>query len=508
MKIRYVLEILIFLILASLFIFLGNRIYTVAIINNIYQNMVKISEEDSFYCKLKIDGWECETFIKDDVYKKTLTQNQEDSKCIQTFWEKYDENADVDRFIVCIKSDENQTQASISYVKNIDKPVNNFYKFNYSESFVIGAGLKTFFENTKNYSVKELFGICLKNTSILVTNVSYNNENCYKISWKDSDGLNISKYVSKSTNLPIAQEIITTSENNEKTSQWAIYEYQTKEVTDQDVEDPTLENNINISFMDNYNLSDKNLENVTNQVSISQLPLGENYVENIKIEDDENKNLYNVTSQEDKIQSILINNYFTYEIVRKDYKNLPELTKEDFDSYQVCLINKNGYNLTVKDKMPSVGSYMNVVLNADKSDVQTLLLLIKPFNESTIDRHILELNLVQNIDDIKIDAKKAEEIANNLLNETKDKYFDEDKIIEKSFDKLVNVKISDLDFLYKNENLDSNKEEGLIEQLKRDNEATTCWLEAFSLKNSDYQESENVYVYISAKNGDVIGITK
>lgn len=219
----------------------------------------KVDSEETFYAKLNSDldepyKIEQEILIKDNIFIKKITRiNKETNEniCFKC-WQKYLPNKTEDEEGVgylFIEAGEQKVVSPLKYEDGTVEPENKMYRYNLLENMVIGDSLLSSFFNSKveDYTYLKILISALKYPSVLYS-TEFNGEKVYAIKEffilgdaggflldEDTNMLDVLfasyiRYFSKETKLPVGTNALP-----------ATHEYFTKEVTDEDIKLPNLD---------------------------------------------------------------------------------------------------------------------------------------------------------------------------------------------------------------------------------------------------------------------------
>lgn len=260
-----------FLIILAVLIVLYfvHSLITAKVYFDIYTAMSeKVNNSEDFYSKIQIPmdaDYEVtqEVFIKDNVFIKSLKRVSKDTNNVTTLklWQKYLPNKTAEEdgtgYIFIDAPDGTKKVEMLSY-QDVKEPENKMYRYELSKSLVMGQGLSSFFpsytyDEDLSYTYSAMLLNTLKHPTILYSQ-KIDGESCYAIKHifpmgnflyevDENITLNIIKtvlfggrttYISKETKLPVGVDNLTNPG-------FTKLEYFTKEVTDEDIKLPNLE---------------------------------------------------------------------------------------------------------------------------------------------------------------------------------------------------------------------------------------------------------------------------
>lgn len=263
MKKKILKRIFIVLIILAVLYFIYSAI-TAKIYFDIYSEMKnKVNSEKDFYAKLEHPVSEeykvtQEVFFKDNVCVKKLQRiNVKTNDVVELrFWQKHSPN-DSKGYIFIESSLDNTKNAQVLEYKEVTEPEDKMYRYELTRSLVLGNSLNDFSEyNIQEYTYSKILLGVIKHPTILY-GTEFNGEKCYAIKYLfNSEGYLLSEvneplpdflmyfyalfntsteYISKETKLPIGVYMPNAQPNTTN------YNYFTKEVTEEDVKMPNLE---------------------------------------------------------------------------------------------------------------------------------------------------------------------------------------------------------------------------------------------------------------------------
>lgn len=262
------------IIVALIVIYFAYSAITAKIYYDIYTAMhEKVNSSNDFYAKVQMEVNEpyetiMEILIKDDVFIKKLQRINTETNELTTLklWQKYiPEKTDGkdDTFYILVENSANNIKQVTEYdYVYAEEPEDKMYRFAMARSLVLGvSGFSDDFENGKKVekcTYSKIFWSVIKCPTILYS-TEFNGEKCYAVKsiFKITDlgsylfpvdmnpfelfFANIMclfdgdvEYISKETKMPVGAN--TNLNSGEK-----IYEYFTKEVTEEDIKLPNLE---------------------------------------------------------------------------------------------------------------------------------------------------------------------------------------------------------------------------------------------------------------------------
>lgn len=242
---KKIVKIIVLLIIIFLVLLFVNRLYTTNIMYKTYKTMLEKAKEDNFYSKTTLisnnngipNGSNVcivETYIKGGTYVKNISSIG-NSKALMNlkFWENINTSDEKGKYYIVVTSSENENPIVSEYeIEKQKEPVNRIYKYNFASSLVIGDGKLSYYEFDEDYTFKQIFMYALKNSfGDFRVNVKLFSEQkgYYKL---HLDGQDI--YINKDTYF---QEFSISQFGYTK------YEYYIKDVTDEDLIEPTIQEN-------------------------------------------------------------------------------------------------------------------------------------------------------------------------------------------------------------------------------------------------------------------------
>ena len=262
MKKKILKRIFIVLIILVVLYFIYSAI-TAKIYFDIYSEMKsKVNSEDDFYAKLEHPVSEeyqviQEVFIKDKVYVKKLQRVNVKTNDVVTlkFWQNHAPNA-LKGYIFIESTLDNTKNAQVLKYKEVTEPENRMYRYELAKNLVLGNTLQDFSIYTiPDYTYSEIFLGVMKHPTILYS-TEFNGEKCYAIKYLFTSGYLLfsaeeqipdflmyfyalfntgTEYISKETKLPVGRYMPIDSQ------QITTYSYFTKDVTEEDIKMPNLE---------------------------------------------------------------------------------------------------------------------------------------------------------------------------------------------------------------------------------------------------------------------------
>lgn len=260
----------ILIILAVLIVlYFVHSLITAKVYFDIYTAMSeKVNNSEDFYSRIQIPmdtDYEVtqEVFIKDNVFIKSLKRVSKDANNVTTLklWQKYLPNKTAEEDgtgYIFIDAPDGTKKVEMLPYQDVKEPENKMYRYELSKSLVLGQGLSDFFpiytyDEDLSYTYSAMLLNTLKHPTILYSK-KIDGESCYAIKHifpmgnflyevEENITLNIIKtvlfggritYISKETKLPVGVDDLTNPG-------FTKLEYFTKEVTDEDIKLPNLE---------------------------------------------------------------------------------------------------------------------------------------------------------------------------------------------------------------------------------------------------------------------------
>lgn len=262
------------IIVALIVIYFAYSAITAKIYYDIYTAMhEKVNSSNDFYAKVQMEVNEpyetsMEILIKDDVFIKKLQRINTETNELTTLklWQKYiPEKTDGkdDTFYILVENSANNTKQVTEYdYVYAEEPKDKMYRYGMTRRLVLGnTGFSEDFNAGKKieqYTYSKLFWLAIKSPAIIY-NAEFNGEKCYAVKsiFKITDLGNYLfpldsnpfemffenimylfngdiEYISKETKMPVGAHTMLNSGER-------VYEYFTKEVTEDDIKLPNLE---------------------------------------------------------------------------------------------------------------------------------------------------------------------------------------------------------------------------------------------------------------------------
>lgn len=262
MKKKILKRIFIVLIILAVLYFIYSAI-TAKIYFDIYSEMKnKVNSEDDFYAKLEQQVSEeyqvtQEVFLKDNVCVKKVQRVNVKTNDVVTlkFWQNHSPN-NQKGYLFIESSLDNTKNAQVLEYKEVTEPEDKMYRYELIKSFVLGNSLTDFSEYVvPEYTYSKILLGVIKHPTILYSK-EFNGEKCYAIKYLFTSGYLLfsaeeqipdflmyfyalfntgTEYISKETKLPVGRYMPIDSQ------QITIYSYFTKDVTEEDIKMPNLE---------------------------------------------------------------------------------------------------------------------------------------------------------------------------------------------------------------------------------------------------------------------------
>lgn len=265
---KKVLKWLLIIVLVLVVLYFVHALITAKIYFDIYTAMKeKVNTSEEFYAKTEMpasDNYkvEQEIFIKDNVFVRKLTRTNKENENTTTLkmWEDFSKEKGVTGYLFIESTGENTTKtAYLNEDKEASEPEDRMCRYQIVRSLVIGQDADSYFytkSNLEDYTyLKVLLGV-IKHPTILysktidgekcyaIKNVTYNIGN-YLYPIDEAPKLKVfeyifalfnepTEYISKETKLPVAADNVV---NTGRTT----LSYFSKEVTDEDIKLPNLE---------------------------------------------------------------------------------------------------------------------------------------------------------------------------------------------------------------------------------------------------------------------------
>ena len=263
MKKKILKRIFIVLIVLAVLYFIYSAI-TAKIYFDIYSEMKnKVNSEKDFYAKIEQQVSEeyqitQEVFLKDNVYVKVLQRSNKENTDVVTLklWQNHSPN-DSKGYIFIESSVDDTKHAQVLEYKEFKEPEDKMYRYQLAKSLVLGNSLTDFSEYVvPEYTYSKILLGVMKHPTIIYS-TEFNGEKCYAIKYLLGSGgvylfspderipdflmyfyalFNTStEYISKETKLPIGVYMPNAQPNTTN------YSYFTKDVTEEDIKMPNLE---------------------------------------------------------------------------------------------------------------------------------------------------------------------------------------------------------------------------------------------------------------------------
>ena len=277
------------------------------------------------------------------------------------------------------------------------------------------------------------------------------------------------------------------------------YEYSLEPFDDSILDFPDFSQYDQVVFAGGLSSDSKNFNKTENAISGTELEPGERLITNITLNEDEKLDYYGLENKEgasgiknrlDKYGYLEIYELKVYNKIREEvYKNLPELTEDDFKDYIVSILYKTGYQLSFEEMIAGSenGCFKNYLLSEKESSEPSLLFIIRPATELFAPLRLNNLNALEKISEIKVSAEDALAVATDNFELIKEKLQIAD--IYKIADELINIDFSKV-------NIE-------VELGEVPTDVTTCW--QFECNDG---EGNLFYIVINAISGEIIGVIK
>lgn len=270
------------------------------------------------------------------------------------------------------------------------------------------------------------------------------------------------------------------------------HEYSLEKFDDSILDIPDFSKYTNVVLAGSMDRNGKAFDKTEKAISGTDLEAGERLITNIDLQDDEELDYYRrignsvIPNNSSELGKIDIFDISVYNKVReRAYKNLPELTRDDFVNYAVSIVYKEGYKLNFEEVVSDAEQdfYQNYLVKAEPSDKPSVLLIIRPYTEVYFG-NLENLNAVEKLSDINITAEEARKTTEEVLDQIKE---DLNTELEPEIraDELVNIDFSKTQLQTK------------IGEVP--NEKATCWQMEY------FAGTDVIYVLVNANSGEIIG---
>lgn len=317
----------------------------------------------------------------------------------------------------------------------------------------------------------------------IVFSEEYNGKECYVFDPYYNTGYK-KLYVDKESLLTVAS----ISFNQDKTSYWK-KEYIFLDKAPEGVfEKPNPEEFDIVQFDDAaWNKDTPNTKLIAEApITGTNLETGEQLVENVELNKNEELNFLKLTPNEMGITNLQIRYLETYNKFREKYSGLRELTQKDFESYFVVIAYKQGEKLNYLQQFSSSESWTwNFVVNSKKSNNDSLLLMVIPKESGNSGVVFVSSN-----EEIKIDAEEAISITEAARSKI-EKYYGVE------FQPFLGYKSDHLELLTKEKFAEMDYIETPLAGQER-----ICWNINYDVHN---EEVHHINVFVDAITGDIIG---
>ena len=276
------------------------------------------------------------------------------------------------------------------------------------------------------------------------------------------------------------------------------YEYSLEPFDEAIFEIPNFSEYNTVTIASSANSNEKNFGEPTRAVAGLDINPGERWVVNIPLNEDEVLDYYSIeksyvqkpNSVDSNFGIINILDVNTYRKIREiAYRNLPELTEEDFVDYTAEIAYKTGYKLTFAGTSPSssAGVYENYFVNLEETEDPSILLIVRPNTESYYG-NFNNVNVLEKVTETNIGAEEAVSLANDSVNELKELVGASESEFGKMTDELINVDFSKIEL----QAVKGTVPTGIA----------TCW-------QVEYGDGTGkiLCVLMNASNGEIIGAT-
>lgn len=317
----------------------------------------------------------------------------------------------------------------------------------------------------------------------IVFSEEYNGKECYVFDPYYNTG-HKKLYVDKESLLTVAS----ISFNQDKTGYWKKEYMFLDKAPDGVFEKPNPDEFDIVQFNDAGWNSENSISKLIAEAPITatNLQAGEQLVENIELNKNEELNFLKLTPNEMGIINFEISFLETYNKFREKYSNLRELTQKDFESYFVVIAYKQGEKLNYLQQFSSSESWTwNFVVNSEKSNKDSLLLMVVP--KESGNRGVV---FVDSDEKIKIDAEKAISITEAARTEI-EKYYGVE------FQPFLGYKSDHLELLTKEKFAEMDYIKSPLAGRER-----ICWNINYDVNNEDVH---HINVFVDAITGDIIG---
>ena len=222
----------------------------------------KVNSEKDFYAKIEQQVSEeyqitQEVFLKDNVYVKVLQRSNKENTDVVTLklWQNHSPN-DSKGYIFIESSVDATKHAQVLEYKDVKEPEDKMYRYQVGKSLVLGNSLNDFSAYiVPEYTYSKILLGVMKYPTILYSK-EFNGEKCYAIKYLFTSGYLLfsaeeqipdflmyfyalfntgTEYISKETKLPVGRYMPIDSQ------QITTYSYFTKDVTEEDIKMPNLE---------------------------------------------------------------------------------------------------------------------------------------------------------------------------------------------------------------------------------------------------------------------------
>lgn len=470
-KIKIIIAVIIFIVIA----FIIFRIYNLFV-------LIKYSNSICDYSYIK----ETSTSIQDQLVTIKEQAKSGDVYCDKTT-SIYDGNESENWLYLDLNSD-NEFFNTYTYSEDIGKNSSNnlsnkleLYKLD--ENFVSDLQNKKYdFKNNIRYYISQDNYILLIKELFLypITYVGeYNGIKCDVLYI-----FNQKIYLDSNTGLEIGIEYY---DENKEINYTINYEY-SNNIPEEFSKLPDINNFENVIYYDFLNKKVEDLCEPQRAISNTGLNPGDILAENVDIKPNEENILFNLVKNSSKTLEMQINNLETYNELRGNFSNLRELTQEDFLTYNVYLLYKNGSKMNlIASHESKYAKCISYVVSEEKAENQNFLIIITPrYN-------INGVKFVISDSDIKINAEKANDVLNTYKEKIKQFFNIGDDYSwgtgEEFLTTLNNETFSNLTYI--NEGASFNNSSNIVWQIN---------IPLYNMNNPC-----NLYCYIDANTGEFIG---